>query len=84
MKRAERMIRYKIDELSIDRIAPKKQYIEQAIEFMYLQGAISKRKQVKLSLELDNKYTQVLNKYYDEQKIKSDIAFEQYLKSFDR
>jgi hypothetical protein len=84
MKRAEKMIRLQIDELSMDRIGVRKNEIEQAIKFMYWQGTISKKKQDKLSLELYNKYTYVLDKYYDELKIKSDIALENYLQSLER
>lgn len=63
MKRAERMIRIKIEQMTCDRIAPQKNYIENAIEFMYLQGTFSKRKYEKMKKVLSDKYTEIMNKH---------------------
>lgn len=62
-RRAERMIIRQIDELSMDRIAPRKHDIENSIKWMYWSGTFSKRKHDKLLLLLKNKYTEVTNNH---------------------
>ncbi len=83
MRRAERMIRQKIDELkTMEGIAPRKKYIQQAIEFTYINGSISKRKKEKLTQILEHKYTEIYNKYLEDAVRLSDEAFHRDLRRY--
>lgn len=62
-RRAERMILQQIDELTIDRIAPRKHDIENSIKWMYWSRTFSKKKHDKLLSLLTNKYTEIMNKH---------------------
>jgi hypothetical protein len=79
MKRAEKMVRRQIQDLTMDRVATKKAEIEQAIKFFYWQGTFRERKYQEMKQVLNDKYTEIMNEY--EQKLiqQCDADFEQLL-----
>lgn len=81
--RAEKMIRQQIEELTIDRIAPKKNDIENSIKWMYWSGTFTKRKQLKMLELLENKYTRVLEEFYRKQDEIAEQNYQRLLRSVD-
>lgn len=79
MKRAERMIRQKIDELTIYRLPHNREYVQNAIEFTYWNRKISKRKMKKLNDLLLNKCNEVMNNYNEACSKKSDEDYKRFL-----
>lgn len=63
MKRAEKMIRKQIEALTLERIGPKRFKIENGIEYLYWQGALSEKKSKILNKVLTNKYTEIMDNY---------------------
>jgi hypothetical protein len=82
MKRAERMIRQQIEALTIDRIAPRKHELEQSIKWMYWQGTFRKKKYEQLLQVLEDKNTDVMNKYDEEFDRQEEIRYQEFRKRY--
>jgi len=60
----------------------QKRKIEDALEYMYIQGALSKKKHQKLSELWQNKYTELANIYSKELEKKFEEEYQRKLKAF--
>lgn len=63
MKRAEKIIRQQINDLTDYRIPFKKIEIEQAIKFFYWQGTFRRKKYIQMMNLLNIKYTEIMDEY---------------------
>lgn len=82
--RAKKMIRQQIAELTIDRIGPKKNDIENSIRWMYWSGTFTKRTQLKMLKLLENKYTEIFEEFYKKEDEIAERNFQKLLHSTDR
>jgi hypothetical protein len=82
MKRAEKIIRQQIDDLSMYRIGPRKQELQQAIKFMFWQGSFKKKTYELLNNLLEDKYTEIMNNYETHLVKQSDEDYERLLKHY--
>jgi len=76
------MIRWQIDNLTLCQIGIHKKKIEDAIEFMYWQGSLSRRKYEKMNELLSNKYAEIMNKHDEEISRKMDTEYFAMLKHY--
>jgi hypothetical protein len=83
MKRAEKIIRQQIDTLSMDSIATQKHELEQAIKWFHWQGTFRTKKFNQLNELLTIKYTEIMNKYYEDFMRKDKADFERFKKLYD-
>jgi len=83
MKRAEKIIRQQIAELSMNRIPFKRAEIEQAIKFMYWQGAFRKKKFEQMNMLLLNKYNDIMNKDFEDFMEQDDKRYKEFLQRYD-
>lgn len=80
MRRYERIIRNRIDLLTVDKIATQVSLLKHDIQFFYWMGKMSTKKYNQLMYELEKKRSNILNAYFDKVALDYDKHLENIIK----